>query len=72
MRRVPTTLRLGNCEGIYISSAKELGLYFVSYGKLLKNFEQWGVKYLMQLDLYFRLDHSGSNWRKGSRGKDQR
>lgn len=67
--RLPTTPRLGNCEGIFINPAKELVVYFVSDGKLLASFQGCGVKYLMQLDLYVRLDPSGSNWRKGSSGE---
>lgn len=47
---LPTTRRIGNCEGIYTSSAKKLLFYFLSDGKLLKSFEGWEEKYLMQLD----------------------
>lgn len=54
-----------------ICSAKELVLYFMSDGKLLKMSKGWGVEILVQLDLHFRLDHwqqlkeglHGTDWR---------
>lgn len=56
----------------FIYSAEELVLYCTSDEKLLKLFrgEEW--RYWMQLALRFRLDHSGSSWKKEFSGRDWR